>query len=341
MLTNTILHGDALTRLRELPDCSVQCCVTSPPYFGLRDYGIEGQIGLEASPQDYITKLVAVFAEVRRVLKNDGTLWLNLGDSYASQGESGLNVTQRSDTFHGGKADARRRKRTLPIGFKSKDLMMIPARVAIAVCADGWYLRQDVIWHKPTAMPESVVDRPTTAHEHIFLLAKSPRYYYDNEAIMEKREQRNFPTWEQRKEAGEPLRRGDPAHSGHTTHFAGLGAHPNGRNKRSVWTINTSAYPEAHFATMPPKLIEPCILAGSRPGDIVLDPFMGAGTVALVALQHGRQYIGIELNADYITLAQKRIATIQPTLWDQLFEMIERQNVVVDGAGYTTGEDVA
>jgi DNA modification methylase len=315
---NTIIQGDALAVLRSLPAEHVQCVVTSPPYYGLRDYGVDGQIGLEETPAQYVAKLVEVFREVRRVLRGDGTCWLNLGDSYATT-NSHADKVQGNPEFNE-KRPSRVATLTplkgVPCDFKPKDLMMIPARVAIALCDDGWYLRSDIIWHKTNAMPESVTDRPTSAHEHVFLLAKSERYYYDAEAIREGKQDRRYPTWEERKAAGEPIRRGDPGQSGHVTHFAGLGAHPAGRNKRNVWTIASQPYSEAHFATMPPKLVEPCILAGSRPGDIVLDPFMGAGTVALVALQHHRDYLGIELNPAYVELARDRIATVQPHLWD-------------------------
>jgi DNA modification methylase len=366
---NTILEGDALAMLKTLPDESVQCCVTSPPYYGLRDYGIGGQIGLEATPADYIAKLVEVFREVRRVMRNDGTCWLNLGDSYANDQQWG----GHSSGKHRKELHAIRRPRRFT-GLPGKNLLMIPARVAIALQEDGWILRQDCIWHKPTAMPESVTDRPTTAHEHVFLLAKSERYFYDAEAIKE------------------------PSVSGHSSgngfkrdaRLSYLDEYGKARgndqewvscevrNKRSVWTVASQPYPEAHFATMPPKLVEPCILAGTSPRAcehcaapwkritvstghvntreqarvpnnnptktdstgwkpqragtdeweptcscdnagsgrcVILDPFMGAGTVALVALQYNRRYLGIELNPKYIELAKKRIAVIQPELW--------------------------
>jgi DNA modification methylase len=319
---NTIIQGDAFEVLRSLPAEHVQCVVTSTPYYGLRDYGVEGQIGLEETPAAYVAKLVEVFREVRRVLRSDGVAWVNLGDSYASSGKSGTisdtsNLSRHGAHGYNPKMDNQVFGRaSTPPGMKSKNLLGIPWRVAFALQDDGWILRSDVIWHKTNAMPESVTDRPTSAHEHVFLLAKSERYYYDAEAIREGKQDRHYPTWEERKAAGEPIRRGDPGQSGHVTHFAGLGAHPAGRNKRNVWTIASQPYSEAHFATMPPKLVEPCILAGSRPGDIVLDPFMGAGTVALVALQHHRDYLGIELNPAYVELARDRIATVQPHLWD-------------------------
>jgi DNA modification methylase len=315
-LSNIILHGDALAMLKTLPDRYVQCVVTSPPYYGLRDYGVSEQIGLEETPQAYIEKLVSVFREVRRVLKDDGVLWLNIGDSYASQ--AGPQVDQSHTSRTGAQNGAWSGKsRRVPIGLKNKDLMMIPARVAIALQEDGWWLRSDCIWYKPTAMPESVLDRPTTAHEHIFLLAKNEHYHYDADSIREPhvtesniRDRAKEGVWA----------------SGALLTPIGKGMRewnsPQGRNKRTVWTVAAQPYPEAHFATMPPKLVEPCILAGSRAGDIVLDPFMGAGTVALVALQYQRQYLGIELNADYIQLANERIAVVQPRLWTAESEVV-------------------
>lgn len=312
---NTILQGDALVMLKSLPDNIVQCCVTSPPYYGLRDYGINGQIGLEETPKEYIQKLVDVFREVRRVLKPDGTLWLNLGDSYASQ--AGPQVDDSLDTEGRQKGAWNGKSRRPASGFKPKDLMMIPARVAIALQDDGWYLRSDIIWSKPNPMPESVTDRPTKAHEYVFLLSKSERYFYDIDAI------REMHMSEQRLNGREPnfaphrwIPDGDTFGNHNRSGGDGVGYHPSGRNKRSVWTVATHPYPEAHFATMPPKLVEPCILAGSASGDIVLDPFCGAGTVPLVALQHHRRYVGIELNPEYIKLIEKRIAVVQPTLFD-------------------------
>jgi len=311
---NTIVHGDTLSVLRTLPDNYIQCCVSSPPYFGLRSYLPDGhpdkhlEIGLEETPTEYIEKLVQVFREVRRVLKNNGVCWLNLGDCYAGSGKGGGgSYALDKMTYAEGLAVP------LTSGFKSKDLMMIPARVAIALCADGWYLRQDCIWNKTNAMPESVTDRPTTAHEHIFLLAKNERYFYDADAIAEiALQKRGIP-------------RATPQHKRahlQSLKTSTLGTHQGyeQKNARSVWMVPTQAFSEAHFAVMPPKLVEPCILAGSRPGDIVLDPFMGSGTVAMVALQHNRNYLGIELNSDYIALAQKRIAVIQPNLWSANME---------------------
>ena len=351
---NQIIQGDVIETLRTLPEGFIHTCVTSPPYWGLRDYGVEGQIGLEETPEEYVEKMVEVFREVRRVLRDDGTLWLNLGDSYANSNAGG--------------------KKT-PEGLKPKDLVGIPWRVAFALQADGWYLRSDIIWHKPNAMPESVKDRPTKAHEYIFLLSKSPKYYYDADAIRE------------------PMVKGD-ANSGAKNYRRINGAefrddstqsrkdNPLGRNKRTVWTVSTKPFKGAHFAVFPPDLIEPCILAGApekacphcgapwvpvyrreyvggkddpnkenyktpngryevrtergfggtksnraqridilegheptcqcenNDGSgrgIVLDPFFGSGTTGVVAEKHGRQWIGIELNPDYIEIARGRL----------------------------------
>jgi DNA modification methylase len=305
--------GDCLIELKKLPDCSVQMCVTSPPYYGLRDYGIDGQIGLEETPETYVQKLVGVFGEVKRVLKDDGTLWLNLGDSYvASQAGNkdksiGFDGRPRNNLRESNKALGIIDKTKLR-GLKQKDLMGIPWRVAFALQSDGWYLRQDIIWHKPNPMPESVTDRCTKAHEYIFLLAKSQKYYFDNEAIKEPQSENTFKRYKPgekipsfKKEGGSARKTKQWAES------APLAILPNGRNKRSVWTITTKPFREAHFATFPEDLIKPCILAGSKKGDVVLDPFFGAGTTGVVAKKHGRDCIGIELNPEYIKMAQRRI----------------------------------
>ena len=273
-----LLIGDCRQRLAELPTGSVQTCITSPPYFGLRDYGMADQIGLEQTPKQFVNELVAVFREVKRTLKDEGTLWLNIGDSYASTGghtkqggnsqragRSNVAVQHAQKGFSGGD------------GIKTKDLIGIPWRLAFALQDDGWYLRQDIIWHKPNPMPESVTDRCTKAHEYIFLLSKSPKYYFNNEAIKE----------------------------------VAVGCEGETRNRRSVWTVATAPYAAAHFATYPPALVLPCVLAGSRPGDTVLDPFNGAGTTGLVALENGRQYVGIELNPEYAALTRQRLARVQ------------------------------
>jgi DNA modification methylase len=307
---NTILQGDCLAVLKTLPANLVQCCVTSPPYYCLRDYGVAGQIGLEETPQAYIDKVVQVFREVRRVLKDDGVLWLNLGDSYAN------------DQQWGGHSSGKHRKELHTImrprrftGLPGKNLLMIPARVAIALQEDGWILRQDCIWHKPNCMPESVTDRPTTAHEHIFLFAKCGRYFYNAEAIRETGKAWTGLAGTFARAHGKNTRLSLPGQMPVSHRASREDRVPPGHNKRSVWTVISQPYPEAHFATMPPKLVEPCILAGSHPGDIILDPFCGAGTVPMVALQHHRSYLGIELNPAYIAMANKRLATVQPTLW--------------------------
>lgn len=300
MATSDILIGDARDCLPALDEQSVQCVVTSPPYFGLRDYGATNQIGLEATPDAYVQQLVAVFREVRRVLADDGVLWLNLGDSYAasSKGSGGMNSKQPTNvgSFAEWSGDC---------GVAPKNLLGIPWRVAFALQADGWYLRSDVIWHKPNPMPESVTDRPTKSHEHLFLLAKSEHYYYDHEAIKEDAVG-NRPGNKTHKHA-RAYSEGDPF-SRTKAGLVSVGAVEK-RNKRDVWTISTQSFRGAHFATMPEKLVEPCVLAGSRFGDIVLDPFAGSGTVGVVALHHNRDFIGVELNPVYAQMAEDRIAT--------------------------------
>lgn len=318
-----IHQGDALAVLRTLPDGIAQTCVTSPPYWGLRDYGVAGQLGLERTPAEYVAHMVEVFHEVRRVLRDDGTLWLNLGDSYAGSwgaqsrehaGKHAPNISAISANQL--KAAQIRNSGTGSLsrtpGLKPKDLVGIPWRVAFALQADGWYLRSDIIWAKPNPMPESVTDRPTKAHEYLFLMAKAERYFYDADAIKEAgvTDDRPRSSWENRREV-EPVRRGDPSESGHVTSTATL-ASSSGRNRRSVWTVATQPFNEAHFATFPPKLIEPCILAGSRPGDLVIDPFNGAGTTGLVSLRLQRRYLGIELNPAYIEMSRRRLEDDAP-----------------------------
>jgi DNA modification methylase len=308
-----LLLGDARTVLETLPAASVQCVVTSPPYWGLRDYGTDGQLGLETSPAEYVRALEAVFAEVWRVLRDDGTLWLNLGDSYAAGGNGGH--TLDGGVFHGHlprPGDRTGARKLAPAGLKPKDIVGIPWRVAFALQAAGWYLRSDIIWSKPNPMPESVTDRPTKAHEYIFLLSKSARYFYDADAIREPAEVRDWPTWQERKESGAAIRRGDPGISCDVNRKAGIGAHALGRNKRSVWHVPTQAVLEAHFATFPEALVEPCILAGSRPGDLVLDPFCGSGTTGVVAVRHRRGFVGIDINPSYLALAERRIRDVAP-----------------------------
>ena len=277
----------------------VQTCITSPPYFGLRDYGHDGQIGLESEVGDYVRNLVDVFALVRNLLCEDGTLWLNLGDSYSGSGK-GPSKSLNGEQHH---LEAKHSK-IVPDGLKPKDLIGIPWRVAFALQADGWYLRQDIIWHKPNPMPESVQDRCTKNHEYIFLMSKKPKYYFDNEAIKEPVKQ----DW------------GTRDRSDGKYHNEGSGLQPHSgleksydmANKRSVWTVTTKPFHGAHFAVFPPDLIEPCVLAGSRPKDIVLDPFMGSGTTAAVAQRLNRHYLGCELNTDYEALQKERLK--QPSL---------------------------
>ena len=312
----TILVGDARQRLAEVADQSVQTCVTSPPYFGLRDYGHAGQMGLEQTPEAYVAELVGLFREVRRVLKDDGTVWLNLGDSYARQ--VGNDRTKEADsgmkTGSTGKSELLFKDgcNTPPSGLKPKDLIGIPWRVAFALQADGWYLRQDIIWHKPNPMPESVRDRCTKAHEYLFLLSKSEKYYFDAEAIKEPSVTSAADQVAKRNKAPHKGQR-DAGMRETTGGFDKLTKIYETRNRRSVWTITTKPYRGAHFATFPPELVEPCILAGSRPGDIVLDPFGGSGTTGMVAAQHGRDAILCELNESYVPLMEQRIGVLATT----------------------------
>ncbi|MFN7453287.1 MAG: DNA-methyltransferase [Pseudobdellovibrionaceae bacterium] len=296
-----ILHGDCLVKMKELADNSVDCIVTSPPYWGLRDYGVSGQLGLEETHHKYIENLVLVFREARRVLKDEGTLWLNLGDSYNSGrngghsgGKNGISRTKAGPQKSGVNAP----------GLKPKDMVGIPWRVAFALQSDGWFLRQDIIWHKPNPMPESVRDRCTKAHEYIFLLSKSARYHFDSDAIKEATKEPRGPG-NVRPNHDPGLRDGDNANTRGSLHKIGPREF---RNKRSVWSVTTKGFKGAHFATFPPDLIEPCVLAGCPEGGVVLDPFFGAGTTGLVAIKNNRKYIGIELNKEYIEIAKRRIA---------------------------------
>jgi DNA modification methylase len=300
MKPNTIYEGDCIETMKQWDAGCVQTCITSPPYYGLRDYGHEGQIGLEETPEAFVAKMVEVFREVKRVLRDDGTLWLNLGDSYAGSGGAGNQFGQLDK----GLAKYKQGGRPKDIGLKPKDLIGIPWMVAFALRADGWYLRQDIIWHKPNPMPESVTDRCTKAHEYIFLFSKSQKYYFDASAIREplaNPEKTNFQSGS--RPNGENKDRNDNDLS-----VRSKDAVYENRNKRSVWTVTTKPYSGAHFATFPPDLIEPCILAGAPEGGIVLDPFMGSGTTAHTALRAGRQYVGCELNGEYIKLANKRLS---------------------------------
>lgn len=307
----TILHGDCRAVLPTLPDASVQCCVTSPPYYGLRDYGVAGQIGLEPTPDAYVAEMVAVFREVRRVLRDDGVLWLNIGDSYARAGGEGGHGPNAS--VGNTRSLEQRRMLVPPAGYKPKDLLGIPWLLAFALRADGWFLRSDIIWHKPNPMPESVRDRPTSAHEHVFLLSKRGTYFYDADAIAEPRHADDLEFERRYSETpcqhySEKSGRND----GNTHMTAGFVSGKTTRNARNVWTIATQPYSGAHFATMPPELAERCIKAGTKPGDTVLDPFGGAGTTGLVADRLNRSAILIELNPEYRALAADRITEDAP-----------------------------
>ncbi len=403
-IRNTIIQGDALAILSSIPTGLVQCCITSPPYYGLRDYGVAGQIGLEETPEMYIENLLKVFREVRRVLRPDGTLWLNMGDSYSS-GSVGRVDSWNVCSIDGRKVTAKQqgkpRFREVAAGFKPKDLMMIPARLVIALQQDGWYLRSDIIWHKTNAMPESVGDRPTNAHEHLFLLAKSERYFYDATAIREPAQEWAGSAGTFARQGGKNTKLSIPGQTYASHRDNREDRVPPGRNKRNVWAIASQPYAGAHFAVMPSKLIEPCIQAGSafqacercgmpwkpiivkgpkapepedrsphkrlEPGQasslshgnigfrasrlsgqelaewqalhpdrcdgyqpsctcsetkgtgrcVVLDPFAGSGTTLAVAKQFGRDYLGIELNPEYISLAHDRLDSAQPSLWQQ------------------------
>ena len=348
-----IIEGDVRETLAQIPDAAVRCCVTSPPYFGLRDYGHAGQIGLEKTPDAYVAELVAVFREVRRVLADDGTLWLNLGDSYAGSGKGGnpIGSPHKKQRTNAGSltvvgATAREAANTRGpgddrcFGAKPKDLLGIPWRVAFALQADGWYLRSDIIWHKPNPMPESVTDRPTKAHEYVFLLTKSARYFYDAGAIAEEATGRDPGNVTPNKHAGEAFadtkrnlsligpsetrnaRTVWPVQSTGNRERECLAIIASGLSvqdkwdavkamlsgaQTEVWRIATQPYKGAHFATMPPALAERCVRAGSAPGDTVLDPFGGAGTTGLVADRLGRDAILCELNPTYAALARERI----------------------------------
>lgn len=283
-MNGQVIQGDCLEVLKTLSDNSVDCCITSPPYYGLRDYGVDGQIGLEDTPKEYIQKLVEVFREVKRVLKKEGTLWLNIGDSYCGTGSKGDYKDPKYSDGRNGQAVSLTQKIE---GYKQKDLIGIPWMLAFALREDGWYLRQDIVWAKPNPMPEPVQDRCTKSHEYIFLLSKSPKYYFDHEAIQEDSVSNVGNEW-------------------HPTEK---------RNKRDVWMIPVQPTKEAHFATYPEKLVEPCLLAGCPEGGIVLDPFFGSGTTGRVATRFGRNYIGIELNPEYIEIINKRTSNVQGKLF--------------------------
>lgn len=316
----TLYHGDALEVLRTLPDGSVDACITSPPYFGLRDYGEPGQYGLEATPAEYVETMRALFAEVRRVLAHDGTMWLNVGDTYVNSGKGTGGMaksTLGSGPWHSASTDARERahdrrtyeRRPFKPGIPVKNLIGMPWRVALALQDDGWILRNAIIWHKPNAMPESVTDRLACRYEHLFLFSKSARYWFDLDPIREPliasdTVGRTFGgnTPEVGRRPGNRYgvtRPGDNREQG-DDHDA---ADPRGRNPGDLWTISTKPFAEAHFAVMPPELAERCVLAGCKPGGTLLDPFSGSGTTGMVAQRHGRRYVGIDLNRDYLDLS--------------------------------------
>jgi DNA modification methylase len=299
----TVYLGDCREVMAQMEPESVHCVVTSPPFWGLRDYGVEGQLGLEPTPEEYVANMVAVFREVRRVLRSDGTVWLNLGDSYAAGGGSGAQrldeLGVRLGTGGGHKHSSHPSGRAPSAGLAQKQLVGIPWRVAFALQADGWYLRSDIIWSKPNPMPESVTDRPTKAHEYLFLLSKSPRYYYDADAVREPVTESSLERVRYSFDAARDRRANGSVTTGDTLRADQL-APAAGRNLRSVWTIATQPYPGAHFATFPPKLVEPCIKAGSPVNGVILDPFAGSGTTGMVAQSLSRRAVLIDLSADYL-----------------------------------------
>jgi len=321
MELNKIYEGNCLDVLRTFKDKNINCCVTSPPYYGLRDYGVDEQIGLEVTPEQYIQKLVEVFREVKRVLKDDGTLWINIGDSYAGSGKGAWNSDkQRKETYRPTKGDKNIKMSKTFENIKAKDLIGIPWMLAFALRADGWYLRQDIIWNKPNAMPESVKDRCTKSHEYIFLFSKSKKYHFDNETIMEPcvsgdpnppRGSNGTFTPNKGRRGSENKERKQRLSQEQINRGCQAGSVPwefkEKRNKRDVWTVSTKPYKGAHFATFPPDLIEPCILAGCPEGGIVIDPFLGSGTTGMVAVNNKRNFLGIELNSKYCDIAEKRI----------------------------------
>lgn len=336
----TILQGDCREKLRDIPDGSIHCCVASPPYFGLRDYGVDGQIGLEPSPDEFVEHLVGVFREVRRVLRDDGTCWINLGDSYANDGKWGGHTGGRHAKVLHGSPIGRNKRYT---GLKPKNLIGIPWRVAFALQDDGWYLRSEIIWHKTNPLPESVTDRPTRSHEQIFLLTKSADYFYDADAISEPCSPNTHARVSQDVAAqiGSARTNGGHKTNGNMKAVIKGGVNPKAaanaynsrqnesfsaatclpvarRNKRTVWSVGTKPYSEAHFATYPPDLIKPCILAGCPAGGVVLDPFAGSGTSGKVALELGRSAVLIELNPDYVKLIEKRCRVNLPLMFEDV-----------------------
>lgn len=321
MEIDKIYNGDCLDILKQFPKESINCCVTSPPYYGLRDYGVDGQIGLEETPEQYTERLAEVFREVKKVLRNDGTLWLNIGDSYAGSGKGAWgNKNKQKEVYI---PDSNSKQCKIPKhwdGIKAKDLIGIPWMLAFALRADGWYLRQDIIWNKTNPMPESVTDRCTKAHEYIFLLSKSPTYYFDNKAI---KEPTVYPTGTRTDKKRGDFKGKYHVHEDFKHISDSFRAIRDYRNKRDVWTVSTKPYRGAHFATFPEELIQPCILAGCPIDGIVLDPFMGSGTTGRVSKLHGRHYVGIELNPAYIELAEQRI--VEPLAECRVEEQIPGQ----------------
>lgn len=328
---NKIFNMDCLAGLRQMEDQSVHTCVTSPPYWGLRDYGVDGQHGLEESPELFVSQQVEIFREVRRVIRDDGTLWLNIGDSYAASGRGGGGGSFQHNAI-GTRVSGCNNRRKPVAGYKVKDLVGVPWMLAFALRADGWYLRDCIIWSKPNPMPESVTDRTTKAHEYIFLLSKSQKYYYDSKSIREPAAESSIKRWQQNisdqagsarvpgKTNGMMKAIGGPKvdkQRGHSRRHAGFNERWDhmstaeqmsyGANKRSVWTIPTKPFKEAHFATFPEEIPRTCILAGCPPNGVVLDPYMGAGTTALVARKLQRNYVGFELNPDYVAIAERRL----------------------------------
>ena len=309
---NRIICGDALETLKNFPDESINCSITSPPYYGLRDYHKKEQIGREKTVEEYLDRLINVFREVRRVLKKDGTCFIVIGDSYAGTSSK---KEQRDPKYPKGRNGQNPSITQKVLGYKSKDLMGIPWRLAFALREDGWYLRSDIIWHKENAMPEACKDRPTRSYEHIFLLSKSPRYYYDYDSLAEPMKEVSKKRYVRgRSKENKYLNENSGAKIQKINEARGYGQYkgdniPQFRNKRDIWTINTTSFRGNHYAAFPPKLAEICMIAGCPKGGIILDPFIGSGTVGLIALLHNRKYIGIELNEEYVDLARKRIET--------------------------------
>ena len=309
---NTIICGDALETLKKFPDESINCSITSPPYYGLRDYHKKEQIGREKTVEEYLDRLINVFREVRRVLKKDGTCFIVIGDSYAGTSSK---KEQRDPKYPKGRNGQNPSITQKVLGYKSKDLMGIPWRLAFALREDGWYLRSDIIWHKENAMPEACKDRPTRSYEHIFLLSKSPRYYYDYDSLAEPMKEVSKKRYVRgRSKENKYLNENSGAKIQKINEARGYGQYkgdniPQFRNKRDIWTINTTSFRGNHYAAFPPKLAEICMIAGCPKDGIILDPFIGSGTVGLVSLLHNRKYIGIELNEEYVNLTKKRIET--------------------------------